>query len=338
MTKPLLAIIGLLLAGNLLPGATNSPADVRASTNASAIKPGSRAETVAIENTQTNDPVELEFRKIMQADDDAQAEVDQWIQDNQKFAEKGAGEPNAELNKRILARFQRVSEAYENFLAHHTNHARAHLAYAGFLSETKDEHAALPHMEKSRDLDPTNPAVWNNLANYWGHYGEPTKAFEFYTKAIELDPEEPVYYHNFGTTVYLFRKDAREYYHIEEQQVFDKALVLYSNSLRLDPTNFPIATDVAQSFYGIRPFRPEPALRAWTNALAVAHDDIEREGTYLHFARINWMAGRTNVAAGYLHLVTNTMYADLKRKIQSNLAQPFVEWMPTNAPVKPPEK
>ena len=161
----------VLVTGAQLSAATNLLPVLSATTNLPAIKPGSRAETVITENAVTNDPVEVEFRKIMQADDDAQAEVDQWIQDNQKFAEKGAGEPNAELNKRILARFQRVGDAYESFLARHTNHARAHLAYAGFLSETKDEHAALPHMEKSRDLDPTNPAVWNNLANYWGHYG-----------------------------------------------------------------------------------------------------------------------------------------------------------------------
>ena len=29
------------------------------------------------------------------------------------------------------------------------------------------------------------------------------KAFSYYEKAIELDPKEPVYYHNFGTTVFL---------------------------------------------------------------------------------------------------------------------------------------
>ena len=42
-----------------------------------------------------------------------------------------------------------------------------------------------------------------------------------------LEPDEPVYYQNFATTVYLYRKDAREFYHIGEQQVFDKALDLY---------------------------------------------------------------------------------------------------------------
>ena len=319
MTNLVICALGALLATNQLIAATN----------------GVPATTVA---AGTNDPGELEFQKVMDEDDAAQAEVDKWIEDNQKFAAQGAGEPAAELNKRILARFERVRNGYESFLARHPKDARAHLAYAGFLQDIKDEDAALPHMEKSSELDPKNPAVWNNLANYWGHYGEPRKAFEFYTKAIELNPNEPVYYHNFGTTVYLFRMDAKEVYHLDEQQVFDKALALYSNSLRLDPTNFPIATDVAQTFYGIRPFRPEPALRAWTNALAVASDDIERQGTYVHLARINWMAGRTNEAHAYLNAVTNTLYAELKRKIRSNLERKFVEWTPTNAPQKSADK
>lgn len=333
MIKPLLTshLLALTMGGLL---AADSSAPPAAATNTVAVKPGSRAETVLSETAGTNDPIEIEFQKLMTEDDAARGEVDEWIQDNQKFAAQGAGESNTALNQRIQARFERVGQAYEDFLARHTNHARAHLAYAGFLQDTKDEHAALPHMERASELDPKNPAAWNNLANYWGHYGEPKKAFEFYTKAIALDSEEPVYYHNFGTTVYLFRVDAREYFNFNEQQVFDKALDLYSNSLRLDPTNFPLATDIAQSFYGIRPFRPEPALRAWTNALAVAHDDVEKEGTYIHLARVNWMAGRTNQARGYLNLVTNSMYAELKRRVSQSLERQFVEWTPTNAPPK----
>jgi len=56
------------------------------------------------------------------------------------------------------------------------------------------------------------------------------KAFDYYAKAIELNPQEPIYYHNFGTTVYLFRKDAMDFYGITEQQVYDKALGLYSKA------------------------------------------------------------------------------------------------------------
>lgn len=193
-------------------------------------------------------------------------------------------------------------------------------------------------MEKSRELDPKNPAAWNNLANYYGHAGELKKAFEYYTKAIELNPDEPVYYHNFGTTVYLFRKDAKEFYEINEQQVFDKALDLYAKAQKLSPTDFPLATDIAQTYYGIKPLRAEEALKSWTNALAIAHDQIEREGVYLHLARIKWMAGRTNEAWAHVNSVTNAMYADLKRRMERNLQRVYGETPSTNAAPPPPGK
>lgn len=309
-------------------------------TNSSALPTNieARAETVITTSsgTLTNDPVEKEFQKVMAEDDAARAQIDRWITDNQAFAARGAGEKNEDLNKRIRARLETVQNGYEEFLARHTNHSRAHLAYAGFLQDSKDDDSSLPHMEKAAELDPKNPAVWNNLANFWGHYGEPKKAFKFYTKALELDPTEPIYYHNFGTTVYLFRNDAKEVYNLNEQQVFNKALELYSNAMRLSPDDFPLATDIAQSYYGIRPFRPEEALKAWTNALAIAHDDIEREGTYVHLSRVNWMAGRTNVALGYLKSVTNEMYTELKRRLTTNMSRPFVEWSLTNRPTVAP--
>jgi tetratricopeptide (TPR) repeat protein len=176
-------------------------------------------------------------------------------------------------------------------------------------------------LEKALELDPKNPAVYNNLANIYGHDGPTKKAFEFYAKAIELNPFESVYYHNFGTTVYLFRKDAREYYGITEQQVFDKALELYAKAMKLDPTNFPLASDIAQTYYGIKPTRTEDALRAWTNALAIANDEVEREGVYLHFARHKLHAERFDEARTHLKAVTNEMYTDLKKRLARNIEE-----------------
>lgn len=280
----------------------------------------------AIPIVNPDDPVEQEFKKVMAADDDAEAEVDQWIQDNNAFAAKGAGESDAALNKRIHARMAPVRQGYEDFLARHTNHARAHLAYAGLLQDLQEEEAAVVHMEKSKELDPKNPAVWNNLANHYGHFGEVKKAFEYYAKAIELNPEETVYYQNFGTTVYLFRKDAMEYYHIREQDVFNKALELYARAQKIEPNSFLLAADVARTYYGIRPLRTNDALSAWTNAYSLARDDIERQGVQVHFARLKWLVGRTNEARDHLEAITNQMYADLKERITANLNSPPPDW------------
>jgi len=270
---------------------------------------------------KADDPVEVEYEKLVEDDDTAQAEVDKWIQENNEFAAKGAGVRQEDMNRRVRERFNPIRKRYEDFVKVHPNHAKARIAYASFLGDLQDEEAAEQQLEKALELDPKNPAVYNNLANIYGHAGPVKKAFEYYAKAIDLNPLEPVYYHNFGTTVYLFRKDAREYYGIEEQQVFDKALELYAKSIKLDPTNFPLASDIAQTFYGIKPTRTEDALKAWTNALSLAHDEIEREGVYLHFARLKLHAERFDEARRHLNAVTNEMYADLKKRLARNLEE-----------------
>lgn len=311
MNELLVGLIGALLATNQLAAVSN-------------LVTKTLGPTIVVPDA--NDPVEKEFERVMAEDDAAQAEVDEWIQSNDKFAARGAGTPNAELNQRILARFETVRKGYEDFLLRHTNHARAHLAYAGFLQDIHEEHDAVTHMQKSLALDSANPAVWNNLANHYGHNGEVKKAFAYYAKAIELNPNESTYYQNLATTVYLFRRDAMEFYHIKEQEIFNKALDLYARAQKIQPTDFILAAEVARTYYGIRPLRTNDALSAWTNAYTLARDDIEREGVQIHFARLKWLTGRTNEARGHLDAITNQMYAEVKGRIFANLTNPPPDW------------
>jgi tetratricopeptide (TPR) repeat protein len=287
---------------------------------------------VSIAVPDLNDPVEKEYHRLLADDDAAQAEADKWIRDNQAFAAKGAGVPLEELNRRIMARFDLVRKAYEDFLQRHPDHARARVAYGSFLSDISDEDGAQAQWEQALALDPKNPAIYNNLAELYAHSGPTRKAFDYYTKAIELNPREPLYYDNFGTVVYLFRKDAMEYYGINEAQVFAKAFELYSNAMRLDPDNFPLASRVAQTYYAIKPLRTNDALVAWTNALNIARDEIEREGVYIHLARVKMLVGRFDEARQQLNAVTNEMYADLKRVVTRSLAERESKAQETNAP------
>ena len=226
MSDLLIGLLGVLLSTNQTSAASNL---VQKTTG------------LAVKLPAVNDPVEKQYLKMLADDNAAQEEVDKWIQDNEAFAQKGAGLSKAALSLRVEQRFGPVRKAYEDFLAQHPEHARARLAFGSFLNDIHEEDAAVQQWEKARELDGKNPAAWNNLANYYGHAGQLKRAFEYYAKAIELNPKESVYFHNFGTTVYLFRKDAREYYQISEQQVFDRALALYDQALKLDPKNFPLA-------------------------------------------------------------------------------------------------
>ncbi len=293
--------------------ATNQPQDA---SNLSPQNIGIPSGTV-----NTNNPAEQELRKLMTDDDAASDEVDKWIRDNDALAAKGAGESRAELNKRIHTRFDSIRKGYEDFLLRHPGSAEGYMAYGSFLNDIGDEEEAKAQYENARQLDPKNPAVWNNLANYYGENGPVTNAFAYYTEAIRLDPAEPVYYENFATTVYLYRKDAEEFYGITEKQVFDTALELYRKAIRLAPDDFSLSTDYAQSYYGIKPLRTNDALVAWTNALQIARDDNEREGVFIHLARIKIAAGFFADAKAQLDAVTNAAFADIKKRLERNLAE-----------------
>ena len=264
------------------------------------------------------DPTERELRDVMLADDAAQEEVGRWISTNSIPRTNTLA--LAEFNRRIIERFGVVKQGYETFLRNHPNHARGYLAYGSFLNDIGNEDAARVQYENSRQLDPKNPAVWNNLANYYGENGGLTNAFADYAEAIRLNPNEPVYYQNFATTVYLYRKDAREFFHLTEPQVFDKALGLYRQAIQLAPDNLVLATDYAMSYYGIQPLRTNDALVAWTNALNIARTELEREGVQLHLARVKIAAGMFDEAQSHLDTVTNADYAELKRRLAQSLA------------------
>jgi tetratricopeptide (TPR) repeat protein len=286
---------------------------------------------ISIPGIDSNDPVEKAYRKLLQDDNAAEQDILRWT-DNAEAFDKAAGrDPNITLHMRIQQRLDVVRKEYQDFLQLHPGHVNAHLAFGSFLNDTKDEDAAAGEWEKARQLAPTDPATWNNLANLYGHRGPVKKAFAYYAKAIELDPTESVYYHNYAVTVYLFRKDAREYFNLTEQQVFDKALGLYREAIKRDPDNFPLFSDYAESFYGTNPPRWKDGLEAWTEALKIAHDDVEREGVYIHLARIEIKLGRFDEARLRLNGVTNENYAPLKRLLTRNLNRAIAQ-ASTNAP------
>lgn len=296
----------------------------------------SQATGINVPVTNTNDPVEMEYEKLLADDDATHTDVDKWIRENNEFKAKGAGVPDSELNARIRNRLDSITKRYEAFIAKHPDHERVHLAYGSFLDDMGRDDDAEAQFEKARELNPKDPAPWNQLANCYGHSGPIKKAFEYYQKAIDLDPKEPVYYQNLGTTVYLFRKDAKEYYHIDEQQVFDKALALYDEAMKLAPDDFKLAQDVAQTYYGIRPRRVDEALKAWNKCLNLAPDQVEREGVYVHLARWKIFAGNHAEAHRYLDMVTNNLYADLKARLLRNLLKEEENPSGTNAPATKP--
>ena len=108
--------------------------------------------------------------------------------------------------------------------------------------------------------------------------------------------------------------------------------------MKLDPKNFVLATDLAQSYYGIKPVRADDALAAWEYAQRIATTDTEREGVYLHLARFNLNAGRFDAARRNINSVTNEVYGEVKKRLLRNLEKQESEAKGANATPGPSEK
>ena len=271
------------------------------------------------------DPVRQEYERILELDERSLNEIHAVIDEAKEFEAKGAPPPQSTVSLKITQKIEPVRKAYEEFLGKHPKHADARLAYGSFLSEIGETEEAIEQWEKVREIAPERPAAWNNLANMYGHMGPVRKAIHYYEKAIELDPTEPVYLQNMATTVYLFRKDVMLMYRINEEQVFNKALELYRKARALDPENFLLASDYAQSYYGIKPLRTEDAIAAWKYALKIADSDVEKQGVYLHLARVELNSGLFAEAQQHLDLVTHPNMQDLKDVLSRNLERKRAE-------------
>ena len=293
---------------------------------------------VAAKAAETKATVEEQFKKLEADDDAAQAEVDKWKQANTKARANGGGISEEELEKRIGAKLEPIRKTYEDFLKQHPKHAAAHLAYGCFLNERQDETGARLEWEKALDLDPNNAAIYNNLAGSYSESGPAKKAFDYFAKAIELKPTEAAYYHNFGTTLYVLRKNGMAYYGTDEQQVFAKVIELYSNAVRLDPRNLNFASDLAQTYYSIKPLPIGVALSAWTNALQAARSEPEREGIYVHLARVKMLGGELEESRTLLNLVTNQTQALAKANLLRAIKERESSREPATVPASAGEK
>jgi tetratricopeptide (TPR) repeat protein len=259
------------------------------------------------------------YYALLEKDQAALDEVNNWLDQNEAFRREGGGVSKELLAARIANRMSELQEEYVQFLQKYPGHVEGRIAYGSFLNEVSEEEQAAKEWDKARLLDPNHPASWNNLANHFGHFGPVAKAFPYYEKAIELRPNEPVYHQNLATTVYLFRRDAEKYYDFTEQQVFDHALKLYRTALELSGGDFAVANDLAQTYYGIEPFRYEEALETWQEVLKLATNEVEQQNVFIHLARIEIKGKAFDEARNYLQRVSLPQYAALRERLEKKL-------------------
>jgi tetratricopeptide (TPR) repeat protein len=155
---------------------------------------------------------------------------------------------------------------------------------------------------------------WNDWGNEYGHSGPVTNMFVCFMSAVRLMPHESAYHRNLATSLFMYRRDAREFFSVDETQVFNMALREYRKARILEPENYELAKELAQIHYAVRPFRAEEALVEWDRVLALAEKDssIDIEEVYLNLGRVNFMAARYAEAQKWLTKVKSPVHTDIR--------------------------
>ena len=139
--------------------------------------------------------------------------------------------------------------------------------------------AAVTALEKAKEVDATQPAVWSNLGDaYLGLAGTKTgadfdadtaKGIEAYTKAIEIKPDDPATHNNYGLALAKAKK-------------YPEAEAELKKAAELDPAT------AFQRFYNLGALlsnigQGEPASKAFKAAIDSAPDNPKNAESYFQY-------------------------------------------------------
>jgi tetratricopeptide (TPR) repeat protein len=266
--------------------------------------------------TNSAEKIEARYQSILQLDEAALTDIQNLIK-NWNAQQNSEASPRSEEDLRKVIRFKvdAVKTAYRDFLRENPNHIKTMIAFGRFLCDMQEEQEGVQWWEKARELEPKNAAVRNNLANYYGHEGEPKRAIEEYEAAISIQPGEPMYHFNLANIFYLFRKETSELKKWSEEEVFDHALESFRKARDLEPGNYDYAYAYAETFYGVKNPNWNRALDAWDYCLKLNITPLQREQIYTHLARINLRLDRIGKARDYLAQVKSEQWQDLRTRL-----------------------
>src|ERR1051325_5813654 len=265
---------------------------------------------------KVTETVDARYRSILELDDAAVTDIQNLIKNwNAQQGSAAAQHSEEELRKMIQFKVDALKKVYEDFLRDNPAHVKAMIAYGSFLCDVQQEAEGVRWWQKARELDPHNAAVRNNLANYYGHEGEPKRAIEEYEAAIRIQPSEPMYHFNLGNLFYLFRKETSEAKKWSEEEVFEHALECFRKARDLEPGNYEYAYAYAETFYGVKNPNWQRALEAWDYCLKLNITPLQREQIYSHLARLNIRLDRIAKAREYLAQIKSEQWQDLRQRL-----------------------
>ena len=221
---------------------------------------------------------------------------------------KNSSSPNKPLSEQELTRrAQQILSAYESYLEDNPRDVNGLILYGKFLRRMGQPRHATGLFLEADKIDPRLAVVKQNIANYLVEEGRLADALPFLLKAVELEPKEPVYHHQLGTFLFLFKEDLLSL-GIASAQTNDRSMhEAFRSASKLAPGNFEYKLRYAQSFFDISDPDWDKALGVWQDLRNQARDRpvSEREYLALGEARAMTQLGRGKEAVTILKSITS---------------------------------
>jgi tetratricopeptide (TPR) repeat protein len=223
--------------------------------------------------------------------------------------------------ERWKAQTRRLEGDYAHFLNDHPRHTRAMVAYGSLLYDQHREEEGVRWWEKAIAIDPQEAYAYNALANDYGHNGHADKALQYYQKAIDLVPTEPIFRFNWATTCQMYRNESTKVYGWNKEEIFQHSLEQFRQARDLVPQDFGMATAYAETFY----MMPKPdwqgAYDGWQFCLKQPLTDEQRQLVYANIARTCIRLGRIDEAKQWLAKITDKGQASIRHLLERKIDQ-----------------
>ena len=168
---------------------------------------------------------------------------------------------------------------YRVFLRKYPKNVDARNYLGGLYYDFGKPEKAFQEWSTGLTLNPQNPYLHNNIAEYYGHNsGEPKLAIKETKEAIRLKSDVAIFHFNLATYYDVFRFVALPEFESMES-VFEECLQEYRKAIELDPANFEYAYTYARTltyspkFWKIKDAYPvSKKIKAWKHCLSLAPD------------------------------------------------------------------
>lgn len=204
-------------------------------------------------------------------------------------SEGGAGEET------LLIRSQRIADRYEGFLERNPDHLHGWILCGKFLRSVGADARALAAFRKARSLAPGMAVVYEQMGLTLAAMEESEAALGFLLRAVELDPEEPVYREDLGNFLMRFGDKLETEGVLEPGRALILASESYGEAFRLEP-GFDRGWLWAESLGDLPKPDWEETAGAWAQVRELAVSEVEKEAARLQQARALIESGDQNEA------------------------------------------